>query len=178
MTFNVNTQHSICRIRIIPSKYLVFLAGAAVMFRGHRGRTSAVKFQSLFQLTGSPRANLEGPSFARTFASTTSERTGQTSSEVNSEFGICLAWSCLFLTFCWSDAAILHTTLLSIVPVIAVIWFGCWAKMKFDCQYVSLSLSWGIPALKHDKSCKSTCYMEIPSSPHVPLIPRVQPVRM
>ncbi|KAF7138974.1 hypothetical protein RHSIM_Rhsim07G0034300 [Rhododendron simsii] len=58
-----------------------FLAGAAVMFRGHQGRTSAGKFQSLSQLTGSPRANLEGPSLARTFASTASKQKGQNSSE-------------------------------------------------------------------------------------------------
>ncbi|KAI8545455.1 hypothetical protein RHMOL_Rhmol07G0041400 [Rhododendron molle] len=55
------------------------------MFRGHQGRTSAVKFQSLFQLTGSPRANLEGPSFARTFASTASERKGRNSSETRKD---------------------------------------------------------------------------------------------
>ncbi|XP_058221693.1 probable mitochondrial import inner membrane translocase subunit TIM21 isoform X2 [Rhododendron vialii] len=63
------------------TKEVLGAGGAAVMFRGPQGRTSAVKFQSLFRLTRSPRANLEGPSFSRTFASTASEQKGRNSSE-------------------------------------------------------------------------------------------------
>lgn len=107
MIFNRNmhwTQHM--------QKYIlqvfVFLAGVAVLFRGHETRTSAVGFQSLFRLAGSHRANLEGPSFARAFASTASERKGRNSSEVNcwiwNLFSLIMYISCILLVGSWNSA--------------------------------------------------------------------------
>lgn len=67
------------------TKEVLGAGGVAVLFRGHETRTSAVGFQSLLRLTESHRANLEGPSFARAFASTASERKGQNSSETRKD---------------------------------------------------------------------------------------------
>ncbi|PSS35935.1 Mitochondrial import inner membrane translocase [Actinidia chinensis var. chinensis] len=65
----------------LMTKELLGAAGISVPFRGQRTGESIVRFRSPFQLTGSHRANIEGPCFARTFASTASEQGRQKSSE-------------------------------------------------------------------------------------------------
>lgn len=67
------------------AKEVLEAAGASFLSAGQQSKESVRRFKSPFQLTGSHVANIKGPCFARTFASTASEQERRKSSEARKD---------------------------------------------------------------------------------------------